>query len=266
VSSGSNKPGKGPGNDPEAKISPDAESGTRPLDDEEDIDSVWDSLLPPPPGAASEEEDEPRAPMPTLTNEVELEAARLRSVVTSSAPAPGVVKPGSAPNRMSLLSLANDNAPTVPPPRHDPTAPEAVVQDKPGGKPAAPAGDASVSPVVEMRERFSLGDYTGALQVAEAILEDTPGEEQALRCAEDCRAVLVKMYTARIGSLEKVPIVMIARNQLRWLTIDHRAGFVLSHVDGNSTLEQILDVSGMPPLDALRILYELVQQRIISFK
>jgi len=74
------------------------------------------------------------------------------------------------------------------------------------------------------------------------------------------------MYTARIGPLDKVPVVMVPRAQLRWLTIDHRAGFVLSHIDGTSNLEQILDVSGMPPLDSLRILYELVQQRIITFR
>ena len=59
---------------------------------------------------------------------------------------------------------------------------------------------------------------------------------------------------------------MVPRHQLRWLSIDHRAGFVLSLVDGVSSLEMILDVSGMPTLDALRILYELMQQRIISFR
>jgi hypothetical protein len=41
---------------------------------------------------------------------------------------------------------------------------------------------------------------------------------------------------------------------------------VLSHVDGNCSLEQILDVSGMPTLDTLRILYELLQQRVIGFR
>jgi hypothetical protein len=40
----------------------------------------------------------------------------------------------------------------------------------------------------------------------------------------------------------------------------------LSHIDGSCSLEQILDVSGMPTLDALRILFELVQQRVISFR
>ena len=45
---------------------------------------------------------------------------------------------------------------------------------------------------------------------------------------------------------DRVPVVMVAREQLRWLSIDHRAGFLLSHVDGVSSLEMILDVSGMP--------------------
>jgi hypothetical protein len=61
-------------------------------------------------------------------------------------------------------------------------------------------------------------------------------------------------------------VVMVPREQLRWLSIDHRAGFLLSHVDGVSSLEMILDVSGMPTLDALKILCELAQQRVISFR
>ena len=74
------------------------------------------------------------------------------------------------------------------------------------------------------------------------------------------------MYSARIGPLDRVPFVAVPPEQLKWLSIDHRAGFVLSHVDGVCSLEQILDVSGMPTLDALRILYELAQQRVIAFR
>jgi hypothetical protein len=59
---------------------------------------------------------------------------------------------------------------------------------------------------------------------------------------------------------------MVPRDQLRWLSIDHKAGFVLSLVDGVSSLEMIIDVSGMPELDTLRILSELAQQRIISVR
>jgi hypothetical protein len=118
----------------------------------------------------------------------------------------------------------------------------------------------------EMHDRVSLGDYTGALEIAEKLLVLDPENNDALQCAESCRGVLKQMYTARIGALDRVPMVMVPRDQLRWLTIDHRAGFVLSLIDGVSSMEMILDVSGMPELDALRILSELVQQRIISFR
>jgi hypothetical protein len=128
-----------------------------------------------------------------------------------------------------------------------------------------PAVDA-VPSEQEMHDRVSLGDYTGALDIAEKLLLVDPNNAEANQCAEACRGVLKQMYTARIGALDRVPMVMVPRDQLRWLTIDHRAGFVLSLIDGVSSLEMILDVSGMPELDALRILSELVQQRIISFR
>jgi hypothetical protein len=128
----------------------------------------------------------------------------------------------------------------------------------------------SVTPVEpspqEMNDRVSLGDYTGALEIAERLLAIDPDDAVVKSCAESCRSVLRQMYITRIGPLERVPVVMVARDQMRWLSIDHRAGFVLSLVDGVSSLEMILDVSGMPELDTLRILSELAQQRIISFR
>jgi len=117
-----------------------------------------------------------------------------------------------------------------------------------------------------MQERFALGDYSGALVMAESMLDENPTHVEAREYAESCRSVLQQMYTARIGPLDRVPVVDIAHDQLRWLSIDHRTGFILSLVDGISSLEMILDVSGMPPLDALRMLFELVQQRIISIR
>ncbi len=122
------------------------------------------------------------------------------------------------------------------------------------------------NPSAEMRERFSLGDYTGALEVAEVLLAEEPGNLEAAECGENCRSVLEKMYTARLGPLDRVALVTVPRAQMRWLSMDHRAGFVLSLIDGSSTVEMILDVCGMPRLDALRILQELAQQKIVAFR
>lgn len=169
-----------------------------------------------------------------------------------------------APSTKSASELAAAVAASAEAMRSIPVpAPENQVPTSPPPAPPAPPPPPSAQ---EMNDRIALGDYSGALEIAEQLLETDPTNEPVRVCAESCRGILKQMYITRIGPLDRVPIVMVARDQMRWLSIDHRAGFVLSLVDGVSSLEMILDVSGMAVLDALRILSELAQQRIISFR
>lgn len=129
---------------------------------------------------------------------------------------------------------------------------------------ATPLAPRSDDPLVELRDRYAVGDFTGAMSIAEALLGDEPDNSEAARYLESCKDILMQMYKARLGALNQVPRVALSAEQLRWLTLDHRSGFLLSCIDGVSSIEDILDVSGMPPLDTLRILYTLVQQQIIE--
>lgn len=124
----------------------------------------------------------------------------------------------------------------------------------------APAAD----PLLDIRDRYALGDFTGALALAEDLLAEHPDDTEAQRYAQSCRDILIQMYAARLGSTAQVPRVIVSPEEIRWLTLDHRAGFLLSCIDGRSSIEEILDVSGMPALEALRILYTLLQQQIID--
>lgn len=129
---------------------------------------------------------------------------------------------------------------------------------------ATPAQNAPLDPIARIRERYDLGDFTGALVVAEGVLEDDPHNAVARRYVDDCRDMLLRMYLSRIGDTSQVPRVVMEPEQLRWLTLDHRAGFLLSCIDGASSIEELLDVCSMSPLEALRILYDLLQQGAIS--
>jgi hypothetical protein len=115
-----------------------------------------------------------------------------------------------------------------------------------------------------LKDRYVMGDFTGALVIAEGIMASNPSDPDAPRYAQSCRDVLTQMYSARLGSLDQVVRVALPSDQIRWLTLDHRAGFLLSLIDGGSTVDQILDISGMTRLDALRIMYQLLDQRVIS--
>ena len=129
--------------------------------------------------------------------------------------------------------------------------------------PSAPAS-ARDTEITEMKDRYAMGDFTGALVVAEGLLEVNADDIDAQRYAQSCRDVLTQMYSARLGALTQRVWVAVPGDQIRWLSLDHRAGFVLSLIDGSSTVEEVLDISGMNRLDALRILYTLFDQRVIA--
>jgi hypothetical protein len=114
-----------------------------------------------------------------------------------------------------------------------------------------------------MKDRYAMGDFTGALEIAETLLLADSADLEAQRYATSCRDVLMQMYLSRLGGLDQVINVVLPPEELRWLNLDHRAGFLLSLVDGASTIEEVLDISGMPRLDALRILATLREQRAI---
>jgi hypothetical protein len=118
--------------------------------------------------------------------------------------------------------------------------------------------------ITEMKDRYAMGDFTGALVVAEGLLEVNADDIDAQRYGQSCRDVLTQMYAARLGALTQRVRVAVPGDQIRWLSLDHRAGFVLSLIDGSSTVEELLDISGMNRLDALRILYTLYDQRVIA--
>jgi hypothetical protein len=57
--------------------------------------------------------------------------------------------------------------------------------------------------------------------------------------------------------------VAVSAGEMHLLALDHRAGFLLSFIDGSMSVDEVLDVSSMPELDALRIMFELQEQGAI---
>ncbi|MEZ4248850.1 MAG: hypothetical protein R3B99_11480, partial [Polyangiales bacterium] len=110
----------------------------------------------------------------------------------------------------------------------------------------------------EMAERYALDDFTGALRIAELVLGRDAEHPDARRIAAESRRRLEALYTSRLGGVGRAPSVALPDADLRWLGLDHRAGFLLSRVDGHNTIEDLVDISGMPRLEALKTLVELL--------
>jgi hypothetical protein len=117
---------------------------------------------------------------------------------------------------------------------------------------------------MEMQALLEAGNYSSALVLAESVLVSDPNHAAARECAEFARSALGDRYLENLGGRRAVPRVVMTPDEVRGAALDHRSGFLLSFIDGSMTIEEVLDVSSMPELDALRIMFELRMQGIIA--
>ncbi|MEO6418646.1 MAG: hypothetical protein ABIP39_04525, partial [Polyangiaceae bacterium] len=131
----------------------------------------------------------------------------------------------------------------------------------------APPSKAKTDPrVSDLRAKFKAKDYEGAIVVAHKILRDRPKDLEAEACAEECRTALEALKIFSTASLKRVPAVEIAPDKLLALGLNHKAGFLLSLIDGTSSVEVILDVCAMPREEAIKVLHDLVEDGIVLFR
>jgi hypothetical protein len=206
-------------------------------------------------------DDEPITPPPgTLRYGLleEEEERELRGRVGPLGPrGAAVYRPAVVPRRQTSIPDALDSE------LDQATAPGVDMAEQLRALSPEPVPAASPSSREQMRQRFELGDFGGALVLAEGLLEENANDQVARQYANSCTEMLRQMYQARIGDGSSVLRLAVTPDQLRSLNLDHRAGFLLSCIDGYSSIDEILDVSGMQTLEALRMLYELVQEGIV---
>ncbi|HEY0840276.1 MAG TPA: tetratricopeptide repeat protein [Vulgatibacter sp.] len=114
------------------------------------------------------------------------------------------------------------------------------------------------------RELFGLGDFSGSLRLVEQALALDPVHPEASAYLERNRDTLIHMYESKLGTTRVRPRVILRPDEIVWLNLDHRAGFVLAQIDGTITVEDLYALSGLSRLDTARILAELLEQGVIS--
>lgn len=229
----------------------------------------------PPPGAAAPRASAsapPTAPAPAST------AASASAPVSAPAAPPRPVS--SAP-----VSMEDDYAPA--PWDDGPSAMATIVVDSPGAgldleaveeksdlRPLVP--QAPARPIEEEQQRevdtlmqaahelHGLGDFSGSLELIEKILLVSPDHAEAREFLAQNEAQLFAMYESKLQPLTNVPRLAIKPEEVMWLNLDHRAGFLLSQIDGQVDYESLFALSGLPRLDTARILASLLSEGVIQ--
>jgi hypothetical protein len=66
--------------------------------------------------------------------------------------------------------------------------------------------------------------------------------------------------------VEGVPRVMLTPDEIKQLPLDHRAGFLLSLMDGSVDFDSVVELSGLDRGDALEIARELYESGALIFR
>ena len=140
-------------------------------------------------------------------------------------------------------------APTAPPP------------PRPARAEASEASPARLH--AEIADCFALGDYARSLSAAELLLGLDPEDENARQYAVNSRARLETRYVSRIGSLDHVFNLAVPTAKVKWLGLDPQAALLLSLVDGQTTVAEVLEICQMGRLEALRVFTELLDAKAI---
>ena len=125
--------------------------------------------------------------------------------------------------------------------------------------------DASI--VVEFGEQsIDLADPFGGLIPMDG--EEGSADEEAVPVSRASAVGTVPPPAAEVSLSQRqsIPRRLTALADLSKLKIDHRAGFLLAHVDGMQTLEEILDVCAMPAAEALALFSNLEALGVIEFE
>lgn len=202
--------------------------------------------------------------------------------VSPAAPPPAVKRLVAVPPGVPAEAVPGSDSPwdegpsargsvDLAPPADDPMGLDMF--DEPKARPAAPPPPSSPADTrrVEVaamlkgaRELFQLADFSGSLELIEKVVAMDPANAQAQEYLIKNRDTLAQMYESQIGQLDAVPRLSIPPDEIIWLSLDHRAGFVLSQIDGQSTFEDLFALSGLSRLDTARILAQLVSDGVIK--
>lgn len=137
----------------------------------------------------------------------------------------------------------------------------------PPAPPAAPSLEAQVQTMVQGAiDLMGLDDHSGAMDLILKAQKLAPDHPDVLQLRERSERTLLKMLESKLGRLDAVPSVLLKQDEVIWLNLDHRAGFVLAQIDGKISFEDLFAVSGMSRLDTARVLAQLKEQGVISVR
>ena len=118
----------------------------------------------------------------------------------------------------------------------------------------------------EARNLLGNDDLEGALSLFRAAANRDPDRFEVESYIDMVRGRLVQRYRDRVGDTGAAPRMVIDPSEITAFDLPTDVGFMLSLVDGKTSIDELIALSGMDAFEALRILDELVAAGIAELE
>jgi hypothetical protein len=131
--------------------------------------------------------------------------------------------------------------------------------------PSLPPAEHIRSLINRARILIEAGNLGGAVITADQTLVEaakTPGPEVA-DLVKAARPLFDRIFAAYVGLLGQVPIRQRSDADLVGQELGERTKYLLAHIDGKQTLEELSTNTGIPPVEAMKIAASLLAAGIV---
>jgi hypothetical protein len=111
---------------------------------------------------------------------------------------------------------------------------------------------------------IEVGDWEGALDLLRSSGDSEPCVLEYEATIEIVRSRLLRQYSERVGTFDGVPGLRCGAGDITDYNLPSDAGFMLSLIDGTTSLADIISLSGMDAFEALRVFGNLLDADIVE--
>jgi hypothetical protein len=131
-------------------------------------------------------------------------------------------------------------------------------------KPSGSVGEARDGLLADALDLLRKGEAQESLEMFESLARENPGRLETQGYLELVRSHLYQLYREQLRDASAVLKVKITPQEMMRFNLPANAGFVLSMIDGKTSVNEILALSGMDPFDAVRVVHKLLEAGIVE--
>lgn len=126
------------------------------------------------------------------------------------------------------------------------------------------SGNGEASLLADALELFRKGEASESLVLLETLARENPRRMEIQGYFELVRSHLYSHYRKRMADGAGMPKVRIPSSQILKFNLPANAGFLLAMVDGSTSVNEIVSISGMDPFEAMRMINSLLDAGIVE--